>query len=213
MYDHLELAYLGIEVPDPSSLDAFFGDVVGLVPGDAGRATTHTWRDDAKAHRLIVEAGTPTTPFVGFEATDDAAFDAVADSSGRPASSSPRRQRDECAARGVARLVRTTAPWGVARRARPRTRPTRRRRSRRRWCRAASSPTASASGTSCSPRPPSTSRTRSLTDGLGLAQSDWLEMELAPGIELEVRFYHCNARHHTLALAQAPFELPQRCTT
>ena len=43
----------------------------------------------------------------------------------------------------------------------------------------------------------------------GSQQSDWLEMELAPGIELEVRFYHCNERHHTLALARAPFELPQ----
>jgi hypothetical protein len=35
-------------------------------------------------------------------------------------------------------------------------------------------------------------------------------MELAPGIVLEVRFFHCNARHHSLALARAPFELPQR---
>ena len=34
-------------------------------------------------------------------------------------------------------------------------------------------------------------------------------MEIAPGIELEVRFFHCNARHHTLALARAPFDLPQ----
>jgi 2,3-dihydroxybiphenyl 1,2-dioxygenase len=49
-----------------------------------------------------------------------------------------------------------------------------------------------------------------LTDGLGFRQSDWLEMEVAEGIELEVRFYHCNARHHTVALAKAPFDLPQR---
>ena len=48
-----------------------------------------------------------------------------------------------------------------------------------------------------------------LTDGLGFVQSDWLETELAPGIDLEVRFYHCNGRHHTIALARAPFELPQ----
>ena len=48
-----------------------------------------------------------------------------------------------------------------------------------------------------------------VTDGLGMAQSDWLEMEIAEGIELEVRFYNCNPRHHTLALAKAPFELPQ----
>jgi biphenyl-2,3-diol 1,2-dioxygenase len=49
-----------------------------------------------------------------------------------------------------------------------------------------------------------------VTEGLGMAQSDWVEVELAAGIELEVRFYHCNPRHHTLALAKAPFELPQR---
>jgi 2,3-dihydroxybiphenyl 1,2-dioxygenase len=49
-----------------------------------------------------------------------------------------------------------------------------------------------------------------LVEGLGLQQSDWLEMEIAKGIELEVRFYHCNARHHTVALAKAPFELPQK---
>jgi catechol 2,3-dioxygenase-like lactoylglutathione lyase family enzyme len=47
-------------------------------------------------------------------------------------------------------------------------------------------------------------------EGLGLDQSDWLEMEIAAGIELEVRFYHCNERHHTVALARAPFELPQK---
>jgi hypothetical protein len=35
-------------------------------------------------------------------------------------------------------------------------------------------------------------------------------MEIAAGLELEVRFYHCNARHHTVALAKAPFELPQK---
>ena len=50
---------------------------------------------------------------------------------------------------------------------------------------------------------------RFLVDGLGFTQSDWLVTELAPGIELEVRFFHCNARHHTIALARAPFELPQ----
>ncbi|HVT77491.1 MAG TPA: VOC family protein, partial [Acidimicrobiales bacterium] len=49
-----------------------------------------------------------------------------------------------------------------------------------------------------------------LTDGLGFEQSDWLEMELGPGIELEVRFFHCNPRHHTIALAKAPFDLPQK---
>src|SRR5438270_157910 len=30
------------------------------------------------------------------------------------------------------------------------------------------------------------------------------------GFEAEIRFYHCNPRHHSLALARAPFDLPQR---
>ncbi len=51
---------------------------------------------------------------------------------------------------------------------------------------------------------------RFVTEGLGLRQTDWVETEIAPGIELEIRFYHCNPRHHSLALARAPFELPQR---
>ena len=51
---------------------------------------------------------------------------------------------------------------------------------------------------------------RFLVDGLGLAQSDWLEMPIAPEMNLEVRFFHCNGRHHTIALARAPFRLPQQ---
>jgi 2,3-dihydroxybiphenyl 1,2-dioxygenase len=51
---------------------------------------------------------------------------------------------------------------------------------------------------------------RFVTEGLGLRQTDWVETEIAAGIELEIRFYHCNPRHHSLALARAPFDLPQR---
>jgi biphenyl-2,3-diol 1,2-dioxygenase len=49
-----------------------------------------------------------------------------------------------------------------------------------------------------------------LVEGLGFEQSDWIEMPIAETLKLVVRFYHCNARHHTIALAQAPFELPQK---
>jgi catechol 2,3-dioxygenase-like lactoylglutathione lyase family enzyme len=51
---------------------------------------------------------------------------------------------------------------------------------------------------------------RFLAKGLGFVESDWLEQEIMEGIELAVRFYHCNERHHTVALARVPFELPQR---
>lgn len=47
-----------------------------------------------------------------------------------------------------------------------------------------------------------------LTEGLGFSQSDWIETEIMEGVNLEVRFFHCNSRHHSFAMARAPFELP-----
>jgi biphenyl-2,3-diol 1,2-dioxygenase len=193
----IELAYVGIEVPDPASLDAFFGDVIGLVPGDR----PHTWRNDGKARRVIVEAGPRNdATYVGFEAVDADAFERIASRIGAT--------EVDGAERRVARLARTAAPWGTD--------------------------IEIVLGLEDAPAPfesplvpggfltegvgfghavfATTAFDEShqlLTEGLGLCQSDWLEMEIAAGIELEVRFYHCNARHHTVALAKAPFDLPQ----
>jgi len=208
MYDHLQLAYLGLQVPEPSSLDAFFGHVVGLMPGDPVGSTL-TWRDDDKVHRVLVEPGDAAdASFVGFEATDDAAFDAVADLVRVAGYELTEATEGERAARGVERLSSTTAPWGVRVEL--------------------VTGLADAAGPFASPLMPSGFHTAGVGFGhsvfattrfdeshdfaigaLGLQQSDWLELELAPGIELEVHFYHCNERHHTLALARAPFELPQ----
>jgi 2,3-dihydroxybiphenyl 1,2-dioxygenase len=202
MAPELELAYVGIAVPDPASLDEFFGAVLGLVPGDA----VHTWRNDDKARRVIVEAGEANdVSVVAFEAADADAFDRVV-----------ARLRDagfvavdgEPGTRRVGRLVRVDSPWGI--------------------------PVEIVLGLEDAPAPfesplvPGGFLTqgvgfghavfattnfdesdRFLVEGLGLCQSDWLEMEIAAGLELEVRFYHCNERHHTVALAKAPFELPQ----
>ena len=35
--DQLQLAYLGIEVPDPSALSPFLAEVIGLLPGEPGQ--------------------------------------------------------------------------------------------------------------------------------------------------------------------------------
>ena len=201
--NEIELAYVGIDVPDPGSLDGFFRDVIGLVPGD----DPHTWRNDRKVHRVIVHEGERNdAAFVGFEATDEAAFDRAVARLGAAGFDTAGGDAEE---RKVQRLARTTAPWGV--------------------------PVEIVLGLEDAPAPFSSTLVpggfltegvgfghsvfattafdeshRFLTEGLGLGQSDWLEMEIAAGIELEVRFYHCNARHHSLALAKAPFELPQR---
>ena len=205
--NEIELAYVGIEVPEPASLDAVLrrrhrprarrrprtrGATTARRSASSCRRGAPTTPRSSASRRRTAPRSTRTVARLhaaGFETADGDAADVTA--------------------RKVQRLARTTAPWGIAGRdrARPRRRadavlvaararrlPHRRRRLRPRRVRHAR---------------PSTSRTAFLTDGLGLAQSDWLEMEIAPGIELEVRFYHCNARHHTVALAKAPFELPQ----
>ncbi|MGZ4784715.1 MAG: VOC family protein [Acidimicrobiales bacterium] len=209
MRHQIELAYLGIEVPDPASLTPFFGDVIGLVPGDGATPGAVTWRNDDKARRLIVEPGPANDAvYLGVEALDDAAFEAVRGRLQRAGFEVTEGSEDDREARRVDRLARTPAPWGVS----------------------VELVTGLAESTTpfSSPLMPGGFLTAGvgfghavfattafdeshafLVDGLGLAQSDWLEMELAPGIELEVRFYHCNERHHTLALARAPFDLPQ----
>jgi biphenyl-2,3-diol 1,2-dioxygenase len=205
----LELAYLGLEVPEPDTLTPFFGDVIGLAPGEPIGAAV-TWRNDAKAHRLIVGPGLANDAvFIGLEATDDDAFDATKArlvSAGFDVVDGDSTQRT---ARRVSRLARTPAPWGVS--------------------------VELVTGLESAPTPFGSPLVlggfltegvgfghvvfattafeeahRFAVEGLGFEQSDWLEMSLGEGIELEVRFYHCNPRHHTLALARAPFELPQR---
>lgn len=209
MRDHLQLAYLGIEVPDPSALTPFFGEVIGLVPGDPGAPGTAAWRNDDKAHRVIVQSGPANdAAFVGFDVGDDATFDDLVARLATAGFSTAEGSGDDCSARRVERLARTMAPWGVAVEL--------------------STGLEDAATPFVSPSMPGGFLTDGVgfghvvfattafdeshafvTDGLGMTQSDWLEMEIAEGIELEVRFYHCNPRHHTLALAKAPFDLPQ----
>jgi 2,3-dihydroxybiphenyl 1,2-dioxygenase len=210
MQRDIELAYLGIEVAVPASLSSFFGEVVGLLPGDPTGTDVLTWRNDRKVHRVIVERGVADdATFVGFEASDDDAFGRVVARLRAAGADVSEGDADAAWARRVARLARVNAPWGV--------------------------PIEivvglqDAAAPFDSPLMPGGFLTegvgfghvvfattafdeshRFLVEGLGLGQSDWLEMELAPGIALEVHFYHCNARHHTVALAKAPFELPQK---
>ena len=204
MQPRLELGRLVIEVPDPASLDDVLGGVVGLVPGEADGADERAWRNDDRASRLSIRSGPANDAVcVAFEAIDEAAFDQTVRSLGDIDC------RVEVGDGDAGRVARTVAPWGTDVEV--------------------ILGTPRAAREFASPLVPGGFLTdgvgfghvvfattafdeshRFLVDGLGFGQSDWLEMEIAEGIELEVRFYHCNPRHHTVALARAPFELPQR---
>lgn len=206
MEHRIELGYLVLETPEPDVLAPVFADVVGLLPGEPTVSGTATWRNDRRSHRLLVQVG-PANDAValGVEAVDAEAFDATV---ARLAAFGADLTEADGTERRVRRLVRTRAPWGVD---------------------LELVTGLAAAGEFASPLVPGGFLTDGvgfghavfataafdeshafLTEGLGFAQSDWLETELAPGVRLEVRFYHCNRRHHTVALARAPFELPQR---
>ena len=210
MRNQMELAYLGIEVPDPTALSPFLAEVIGLLPGEPAAGGTLTWRNDDRAHRLIVQPGPANDAvFVGFEAVDADAFDQAADRLRAAGHHLTEATDAERAARRVARMAHTVAPWGV-------------RIELVHGLAGATTPYSSAlvpggfltAGVGFGHAVFATTAFDDahdfLTDGLGLAQSDWLETEIAAGVELQVRFYHCNQRHHSVALARAPFELPQK---
>jgi 2,3-dihydroxybiphenyl 1,2-dioxygenase len=206
----IEVAYLGIEVPDPSSLDSFFGQTIGLAAGEPTASGARTWRNDHKAQRVIVTEGPANDgAFVGFETVDDAAFDEAVARLGAAGFAVTTGDAAECAERRVARLARVTSPWGVpvevvtglADAATPFDSP---------LVPGGFLTEGMGFGHVVFATPEFDEACRFLTEGLGLAQSDWLEMPLGPDMTLEVRFFHCNGRHHTMALARAPFPFPQQ---
>jgi 2,3-dihydroxybiphenyl 1,2-dioxygenase len=217
----IELAYLGLEVSDPQALGAFLRDTVGLIPGEPAPGEpapgepapggADAWRNDGKAQRIVVGEGpTNDASYIGFEAADEDAFDkAVArlHTAGHPTTPGAPAHKD---ARRVTELVHTEAPWGTSIEL------------------VIGLAEADTTEPFASPLVPGGFLTEGvglghvvvattafeeshhfLTEGLGMKQSDWVETEIAAGIQLEVRFYHCNERHHSLAVARAPFDVPQ----
>lgn len=207
MNHQIELGYLILEVPDPSALEPVFGGVVGLVEGEPTEGGARTWRNDGRAQRIVLRSGPANDAVaIGLEAVDEDAYSATIS-----------QLRDlgaevvdaDASERRVQRIAKTSAPWGVDVEVVL-------------GLSDAATPFSSALapggfltdgvgfGHAVFVTPAFEESHEFLTRGLGFSQSDWLETDIAPEIKLEVRFYHCNRRHHSVAVARAPFELPQR---
>jgi biphenyl-2,3-diol 1,2-dioxygenase len=199
----IELAYLGVEVADIEGFRAVIEGVAGLVPA-APIGDTLTWRNDDRVHRVLATVGPADDATVlGFQVASGDAMVEIAerlmslDFEIRPAS------RAECAGRKVAAMVKTVSPWGV--------------------------PVEVVHGLAAADTPfrsdlvPGGFKTsgmgfghsvftvgdaeaahRFVVDGLGMRQTDWLDLTVAPGVVVSGRFYHGNPRHHTLALICPP---------
>ena len=203
----LELAYLGVEVADPTAFGTFLADVVGLVPGDTTTDGAPTWRNDDRAQRIIVHEGPANDAiFIGFEAVSAGAFDRAVERA-RTGETVTDGTAADLAARRVERLVRIEAPWGV--------------------------PVeivhglATAGDAFASPRPGRVPhegpgvrsrgvphhrprQRRPLRPRGDRPRAVGLDGDRPRRYPLTVRFYHCNLRHHSLAIGSLPIELLQK---
>lgn len=199
----IELAYLGVEVADIAGFVAVAEGVAGLVPNPLTNGT-RTWRNDDRVHRVFATEGpSDDVTVLGFEVESSADVAAVSTRLANLGFPIAAGTAEECAARRVDEMVKTTSPWGV--------------------------PVEIVHGLAAVETPfhselvPGGFKTagmgfghsvfmvtdaevaqRFVVDGLGMRQTDWLELAIAPGIVMSGRFYHGNPRHHTLALICPP---------
>ncbi|MGA7834828.1 MAG: VOC family protein [Acidimicrobiales bacterium] len=207
MEHQLEFAYIGFEVADSRGLGAMLTEVVGLLPGETATDGSATYRNDDRTRRVFIQEGPrDDCSVLGFEAVSDTAFEETAarlESAGFPL-----KEGDEqlCEARGVARLGYAESPWrlrfelvqGLGAVETPFFSP---------LVKGGFQTMGVGAGHTAIAVTSFVDSERFLFEGLGMVQSDWVETEIMDGIEIEIRFYHCNSRHHSIALAKLPFDL------
>jgi 2,3-dihydroxybiphenyl 1,2-dioxygenase len=203
----LELGYVGVEVNDPAALGAYLTNVLGLMAGEPTTEGAATYRIDQKAHRLIVHSGPKDDiSYAGFTAASAAAYETAADrlqTAGYPLTPGT---PDEKAARRVRDLAYTTAPWGA-----------------RIELAHSLADAATSFESELVPggfvtdglglghavmlvgggRQEQEAADRFVTGGLGMVLSDYLDVEFN-GLPVHGNFYHCNGRHHSMALIFLP---------
>jgi 2,3-dihydroxybiphenyl 1,2-dioxygenase len=210
----LETAYIGIDCTQPAAVATYLQDVVGLMPGEPREGTASTWRADRKGMRLWLQsAERDDAACIGFAASNvDVYQRAVARLQKADVGCTPLTAAQKTL-RGVKDGVSMNTPWGVPLEL-------------VHGQADANTPFASASypdglvtkgqgfghfvfivGTA---EDYEASR-RFAIDGLGLKLTDWLRMPIGGEAEMHVSFFHCNPRHHSLAIGFVPMPaVPKR---
>jgi 2,3-dihydroxybiphenyl 1,2-dioxygenase len=213
MKNDLELAYVGIGSRDRAAMDGYLERAIGLMRGAAAVENCSAWRMDERVYRLLVEDSEQDDAlYLGFEAQSQACFDATRQRLQAQGVTLTPGTAAQKASRQVRELVSMQAPWGVRVELvsglahadtaftsilQPRAFVTRGRGMGHAVFTAGDQATYDATRRFC-------------VDGLGMVLSDWLEGSAGP-MPLHVSFFHCNARHHSLAFAHLPIgAVPQK---
>lgn len=199
-----ELSYVGIEASDLDAWSGFLGQLLGVMPARV-EEDVRTFRIDDRIHRTIVERGPKDDiSYAGYDCGSDADLEelvAVLRDAGHEVSEGDATLAAE---RGVERVFVTQDPEGI-------------RVELITGLRAADEPyhnevnehgfVTGQGGAGhifllCGPgQRPAMLEFYGL---LGFVISDYITEEMAPGVFIDAAFTHCNGRHHTLAIAEAP---------
>jgi 2,3-dihydroxybiphenyl 1,2-dioxygenase len=198
------LGYIGFSVKDPEAWSAFATGVLGFMPAE-GAGGAHRFRLDELAWRIAVEPGdADDLAYVGFEVAGAAELEALrarlAGAGVLVAEGAPKR----LAERGVLGLISCVDPDGLG--VEIFYGPTLR----------TETPFVSPAGVGgfvtgeqglghivISTRDMTAAR-RFYRDLLGFRLSDTISMRPAPDVSFDMEFFHCNPRHHTLAIIPVP---------
>jgi 2,3-dihydroxybiphenyl 1,2-dioxygenase len=195
------LGYIGLSVKDPDAWDAFATRVLGLMPGEAaGR-----YRLDDLAWRVAVEAGeADDLAYIGFEVAGAAELEAVRAALAEGGVAVGNGDPELVAERGVLGMITCQDPDGLP--VEVFYGPTLR----------TETPFVSPAGVSgfvtgdqglghvvLSTKDMTAAR-RFYQELLGFRLSDIIRMRMGPQFSFDMEFFHCNPRHHTLALMPIP---------
>ncbi len=202
------LGYIGLKVKDPAAWDAFATNILGLMPGTPAGAARR-YRLDDLGWRIAVEAGeTDDLSFLGFEVAGPAELETVRARLAEGGVAVGNGDPDLLAERQVLGLLTCQDPDGLT--VEIYYGPTLR----------TETPFASPAGVTgfltgeqglghavLSTKDMAAAR-HFYQDLLGFRLSDIIRMQQSPEFGFDMEFFHCNARHHTLALIPVP--MPKR---
>jgi len=202
MQHDIEFGYIGLSASDCEAVNHYLGDVIGLMPGEPTSAGASTWRIDEHAQRIIVhDGGHDDAAYAGFVAVDAFAYDRVVARLHRHDVRFQSIDDQDLRARRLSRGVRLTTPWQV--------------------------PVELGLGLEIAPTPFASAicprgfvtrgqglghavffadsadeyaaSRRFIVEALGMTLSDTMDARIGPARALAA-FYHCNRRHHSIAI-------------
>lgn len=202
------LGYLGIKAKDPRAFAEFATRILGMMPGE-GAGEARRFRLDDHAWRIAVEEGdADDVAYIGFEVSGAAELEEIRKQLAEGGVVTHDGNPDLVAARGVLGLISCKDPDGLAveifygptlRTETPFTSP--------------AGVASFVTGTQglghvvLSTKDVAAAR-RFYQDQLGFRLSDKVSMKMGPQASFVIEFFHCNPRHHTLALI--PLPMPKR---